>query len=363
MFRKYYKEANDDIKASEEFINSVIKNAHKRRPPLLNGYAKYAASAAAALLIVSAAVISAPVWQNMHGTDDAVTVEETATHTAPPQGTPVPAVSSSAKTPPHGTSVSDTDVSDTGVSDTSVHSYAKNEAAAPVSPKKTDAADPPKAAGAYNSDRNGIEDKGRKIEENGVNEAPPAAADTFGASEIIADEAIPKAQPPSVPESIEADEADPARFSADMEIYENNKYGVESSGAHAGGGGGSSSAAYKQEDDQENKNADLSGSQSAQSDGGELSHSYMLPAQSVYIPTPNGYSCEYRTETSASFVNGDGASITVDAYYSGEEDTPPSYDGDGENMTVSMSSGGMSIEIHAEGADKSSVDEIVNGIE
>ena len=47
MFRKIYKQANDDIKPSEDMINRVILNAHKgaekRQSPLpYRRYAKYA---------------------------------------------------------------------------------------------------------------------------------------------------------------------------------------------------------------------------------------------------------------------------------------------------------------------------------
>lgn len=56
MFRKIYKQANDDIKPSEDMINRVILNAHKgaekRQSPLpYRRYAKYAVSAAGQLLL------------------------------------------------------------------------------------------------------------------------------------------------------------------------------------------------------------------------------------------------------------------------------------------------------------------------
>ena len=79
MFRKIYKQANDDIKPSEDMINRVILNAHKgaekRQSPLpYRRYAKYAVSAAAAVVVVSAAVISMPYWQKTR--DDGVIIEE-----------------------------------------------------------------------------------------------------------------------------------------------------------------------------------------------------------------------------------------------------------------------------------------------
>ena len=75
LFRKIYKQANDDIKPSEDMINRVILNAHKgaekrQSPPPYRRYAKYAVSAAAAVAVVSAAVISMPYWQKTR--DDGV---------------------------------------------------------------------------------------------------------------------------------------------------------------------------------------------------------------------------------------------------------------------------------------------------
>ena len=71
LLRKIYKQANDDIKPSEDMINRVILNAHKgaekRQSPLpYRRYAKYAVSAAAAVVVVSAAVISMPYWQDVY---------------------------------------------------------------------------------------------------------------------------------------------------------------------------------------------------------------------------------------------------------------------------------------------------------
>ena len=71
LFRKIYKQANDDIKPSEDMINRVILNAHKgaekRQSPLpYRRYAKYA--------VLSAAVISMPYWRKTR--DDGVIIEE-----------------------------------------------------------------------------------------------------------------------------------------------------------------------------------------------------------------------------------------------------------------------------------------------
>ena len=63
MFRKYYKEANDSIKPDEDFVSSVISNAKKRKSPAYRQYVRYGAVAAAGVAVVSAAVLSMPLWQ------------------------------------------------------------------------------------------------------------------------------------------------------------------------------------------------------------------------------------------------------------------------------------------------------------
>lgn len=84
MFRKYYREANEDIKIDETLVDRVIANAHKKNPPARGAYYKYALPAAAAVLIVSAAVVSMPVWQKAED-DSGVIIEESVTRTSPPQ--------------------------------------------------------------------------------------------------------------------------------------------------------------------------------------------------------------------------------------------------------------------------------------
>lgn len=82
MFRKQYKEAMNSIKPDEAFVESVIKNAKKRKPPLYARYTKYAAAAAAAVVIVSGAVLSMPLWQKVTDNTDGIIIEETVTDNA-----------------------------------------------------------------------------------------------------------------------------------------------------------------------------------------------------------------------------------------------------------------------------------------
>lgn len=88
LFRKYYKEANDSIKPDEEFVNRVISNAKKCRTPLYARYSRYAAIAAAAVIIVSGAAASLPLWQKADDADGIITEEITETQAPSPVTAP-----------------------------------------------------------------------------------------------------------------------------------------------------------------------------------------------------------------------------------------------------------------------------------
>lgn len=92
MFRKYYKEANDDIKPGEALINAVILNAKEKRTPK-RLYLRYAVSAAAAVFLISAAVISMP-YLKQNDSDDGVVIEN-----AVSDQTPTPQTAPSASVP------------------------------------------------------------------------------------------------------------------------------------------------------------------------------------------------------------------------------------------------------------------------
>lgn len=92
MFRKYYKEANDDIKPGEALINAVILNAKKKRTPK-KLYLRYAIPAVAAVFLISAAVVSVP-YLKQNDSEDGVVIESVISDQTPmPQTapeTPVP---------------------------------------------------------------------------------------------------------------------------------------------------------------------------------------------------------------------------------------------------------------------------------
>ena len=82
LFKKYYKDANNDIKADEAFINSVIENAHKPRAKR-TPYYKYALTAAAAFMIISATAIALPILTDNNDDGVITVVTETIQPSAP----------------------------------------------------------------------------------------------------------------------------------------------------------------------------------------------------------------------------------------------------------------------------------------
>ncbi|MCH5211281.1 MAG: hypothetical protein J1F01_10010 [Oscillospiraceae bacterium] len=523
MFRKYYKDANNDIKPSEEFINSVIENAHHKnihslsasevndeksstlipqadkasnryfahvrfsklarkysheqsnqinvhvnRPPMMRRYTKYAASIAAALVIVSAAVISMPVWQSVENKDDGVIVEEFTINKSTPPNTaatpPVPAdknVVEGAVTTPNVNPTRDS-------SDTSKHSYNDSKdidrafagSVRAAFPALSGASAPTgKEEAKKQEERKEKEEKRENIFASilpdiwntalSKNPEGVSAGKENGNSPEQTEELTSHAPKPTF---------DPAQFALYMDIY--NKFhdsshtyndsetatdsqdnsghigsasssssGANSSLGSAGGGhyedsdsahskpdkkpgssgtqgsvngshGGSHSSGNSPSapDNSEGSGNDDSPGQSAPDDDNtspspgapdssdsfpspgvpDSSDSFPSPgapdssdsfpsapdasAGSIYIPAPSGYWCEYRSDSSASFVNDSGAQITVDISYSGAADSSPSYSDSGDSISVSMTVDGMRISIYAVGADMSSVEEVVDAI-
>lgn len=82
LFRKYYKDANNDIKADEAFINSVIENTHKPRAKR-TPYYRYALTAAAAFVIMSVTAIALPILTDNNDDGVITVVTETMQPSAP----------------------------------------------------------------------------------------------------------------------------------------------------------------------------------------------------------------------------------------------------------------------------------------
>lgn len=316
MFRKYYKEANNDIKPDEEFLNSVIENAHKRKPPVKRQYIKYAAPAAAAVVVVSAAVISMPVWKNVTDKDDGVIIEERVTQTAPPQ-------SAYAQESP------------------------KPDAFPETNPQADAAANPPENNPEY------------AAESFSGNTSQHSYNDYNNSKEVFSRSILPKSSDAYVvPEKNEENTVNTEQDMSADEAAENMSDGGQ---------------------EQEGAKNNLAQEVGDSSDYEPLPERTMPPALEnveppVYsadsavfhdeptLPTPSGYHCVSASWNGYTFASDDGAVIAVEISYGGEEDSEPYYSVDGDNIFASFTAYGMTVTVSAAGADMSTVEEIINSL-
>lgn len=320
MFRKYYKQANNDIKPNEEFVNSVIENAHKRKPPVKRQYIKYAAPAAAAVVVVSAAVISMPVWKNVTDKDDGVIIEERVTQTAPPQSE-------------------------------QTHNSPKPDVFPETNPQSNAAANPPENNPEY------------ATESFSGNTSQHSYNDYNDSKEVFSKSILPKSSDAYVaPEKNEENTANTAQDMSADETMENTSDGGQ---------------------EQESVKNNLMQEVGDNSDSEPLPERTMPPTLEnveppVYstavaaesaafhdeptLPTPSGYHCVSASWNGYTFVSDDGAVIAVEISYGGEEDSEPYYSVDGDNIFATFTAYGMTVTVSATGADMSTVEEIINSL-
>ena len=347
MFRKYYKEANNDIKPDEEFINSVIKNAHKRKPPVRRQYIKYAAPAAAAVVVVSAAVISMPVWKSVTDSSNGVIIEERVTQTAPPQ---------SDKT----------------------QNYPKPNALPEINPQGDTAANPPKnnsqsasanpLTGSPKSAAKSSEDS-RKVGTNmSVQESTGqhSYSDYENSNNLFSKSIAAKSSEVYIPS--EKNEENTANTAQDMGADE-----AEENAAADGAQMQSDSADFKNElmqqvGDSSDYEPPPERTMPPALENAEPPVYSAATAESAALrdepdlPTPEGYHCVSATWNGYTFASDDGAVITVEISYGGEEDSEPYYSMDGDNIFATFTAYGMTVTVSATGADLSTVEEIIDSL-
>ena len=347
MFRKYYKEANNDIKPDEEFINSVIKNAHKRKPPVRRQYIKYAAPAAAAVVIVSAAVISMPVWKSVTDNSDGLIIEERVTHTAPPQSdktqnSPKPNAfpennpqSNAAANPPENNSES-----------TSVNSWTDN----------------PKSAAKFseNSSKAGADMSAQEIT------SQHSYSDYENSNNLFSKSIAAKSSEVYIPpEKNEENTANPVQ---DMGADE-----TEENAAVDGAQTQSDSVDFKNElvqqvGDSSDYEPPPERTMPPALENAEppVYSAAMAESAALYdepnLPTPEGYHCVSAAWNGYTFASDDGAVIDVEISYGGEEDSEPYYSVDGDNIFATFTAYGMTVTVSATGADLSTVEEIIDSL-
>ena len=317
MFRKYYKEANDSIKPSEDFVNSVINNAIKHKPPLRARYVKYAAMAAAAAVIITGAVTAMPALKRASlQSDDIVIIEETVTD------------ESAAKThAPVKEEVGDAFAAQSSIHEpknTPSHNTSENSYSVPDNtPHKVNYFPVPEP------DRNTKESAAVTESDDGES----LAGDTAMVDETVSDDSA-------------ADE-----------------YGIANISTYAdrGAAGGSSVVLGETSEIKARKMSEPEDMTpyAAKQDLSDISENDEEAIDDADIPCPDGYYCINSTPNGYTFKNDSGAVISVIINYGGA-DREPYISEDGDNIYAVFTSFGLSVTINAYGADMETVEEIIN---
>lgn len=326
MFRKYYKEANDSIKPSEDFVNSVIRDAKKHKPPLRARYMQYAAAAAAAVVVVTGAVTAFPLLQKaQRDGGEGIVIEERATEsgsTAAPSRTAAP----------EPAAVNEK----SGDAQNSVRS----------SIQKPETADAP----SHNTSESSYSVPGNVSRNTEETAAEPSREYNYGYNEDINETAPEPAPEPKADEQTEtADETTDAP--------------TETESDEGAPGGGSSASYILGESDEvikpENTAPEDMTPYSKKRDLSDISAADTEAIDDADIPCPDGYYCIDASPNGYTFKNDGGAVISVTINYGGADREPYITEEDGSIYAV-FTSFGLSVTINAYGADMAAVEEIIN---
>ena len=315
MFRKYYKDANNDIKADDAFLNSVINNTLKKRVPSRKSYYRYAMTAAAAVVVISATAVSLPHLINQN--DDGII--SVSTQTAQPDKN---AVTNTPTQPP-------------------------TQTAAPIPPQKTEVKETEKKATVKK------ETKTTEKNEEPVFQAVPEQTEI---KKETADEVSENGM-----------KTNNAVMYSSMPYEETLKMNADR--------GETGTPDVKKKDVQDNtesnallKTPSAAGGcvpamkdftvESAAADSVSMSGGTVMPS----VSAPSGYQVEIAGYGTNVFSSESGGRIEVTTNYTGNADREPVYSIDEENISASFTANGVDVDIFAVNAEKSAVDEIVNSL-
>ncbi len=334
MFRKYYKDANDSIKPDEDFVNSVIRDAKKHKPPLRARYTQYAAVAAAAVVVVTGAVTAFPLLQKaQRDGGEGIVIEERATDngaapTAAPSRTAAPTTAPAAVN------------EKSGDAQNSVQSSIQK-------PERADAPSRNTSESSYRVPGNVSRD---------TEESP--STEPSGEYNDEHKEDIQETAPE--PKADEQTETSDETTDAPTETGNGENDAGENNGAS---GGGSSASLILGETDEiikpKNTAPEDMTPYSKKQDLSDMSAADTTPIDDADIPCPDGYYCIDASPNGYTFKNDDGAVISVTINYGGADREPYITEEDGSIYAV-FTSFGLSVTINAYGADMAAVEEIIN---
>lgn len=329
MFRKIYKQANNDIKPSEDMINRVILNAHKcaekrQSPKPYRRYAKYAVSAAAAVVVVSAAVISMPYWQKTR--DDGVIIEEQVS-------TPTPS-----------------NTSESVVSNTADTSY----------PYPTDS--PQTIQNPYSPPLNNYSDSQTKTEKKNSDYKSSCKENVAVNNKVVNEDKPLKIEDKTEIPNIESEQSsENHEMTEDVTIEENT---IESPTIFS-----TFLASDRKEEISEKKEvpsestSDEGNSDTVIGSGMAMSEAMAtVPTPQIEINAPSGYETTDTYNGGATFESDNGGRIDVNYYYSGNDDTEPVYNEYENDVSAYFTEDKIDYNIYGTDTGREPVEEVVNSI-
>lgn len=315
MFRKYYKDANNDIKADDAFLNSVINNTHKKRVPSRKSYYRYAMTAAAAVVVISATAVSLPNMINQN--DDGII--SVSTQTAQPDKN---AVTNTPTQPPTQTAV-------------------------PIPPKKTEVKQTEKKATVKKETKTT-----EKNEEPVFQDVPEQTeikketADEVSENGMKTNSAVMYSSMP-YEETLKMNADRGETVTPDLkkkDIQDNTESNALLKTPSAAGGSVPAMKDFTVE--------------SAAANSVSISGGTVMPS----VSAPSGYQVETAGYGTNVFSSESGGRIEVTTNYTGNADREPVYSIDEKNISASFTANGVDVDIFAVNAEKSAVDEIVNSL-
>lgn len=385
LFRKYYKEANDDIKASDDLINRVIENAHAKQPPIkYRKYQKYAVSLAAAVLIVSAAVISTPFLEKER--DDGVIIEESIIQTPSPSNE-LASTNSENEQPPV-TTETPTSNAEVAVSLPKINDSDKKTVKPTLKPNtnKHSYID----YGSSDEIQTSESQKLQKVSEETPQTPVPVENNIKENSVVLNNEEMMfgKHSILATPQGVENDEIHEKARQPELSSDYSPKIDTNESSADTGLAMFSGvlpsdlpkidtdetladTESAKEIDVPEDKYSSNISTGASDSISGSMggggaecggSGSIAAAPTRTSIPTPNGYYVSSNSSSSTIFASDLGAKITVSYKYGDYSYSEPVYSVSGESISVYFTTNGMEYNIYAVGAEYSSVEELVNSI-
>lgn len=326
MFRKYYKDANSDLKPREELLDELLLLSREQKSfPAKKQYYGYIASAAAAVLIITAAV-SLPAWEK---NDGGVVFEETTVSTAAPKSSEDKSASENADTVTSREQTADTKTANTETSDTRAqNTRAASTGSSSAMPKRTENKEA--------AEQTHIE---RKAESGTENEDMIAENDSESKQQTKGTAFMSAA--------VDLGDTESRKFKVSVnnapELADTENFSVSSAAPSVASGGA------------------LQDSVSLDTGNAYKEEVIISGADILNLTPPSGYSTSYSGAGEQRFVK-DNSEIYVSAYPTEDADSAAVYTQNDSDINAELTKSGIQYSVYAFNASMDTVEELVNSI-